>query len=146
MHTGLKLREVCRNTGSPDAEHRTIRCSPDLNSESSAKRTSHRTRTTGRTGFASDACRPVPYPSWARQCLHRTLRLSVRCSRSQRPVSVPQRETLPRLLQNSHRRNRKYALHFLKSANTILSLPFKLHLLSQSVPTPQCVNQQMHVC
>ena len=39
---------------------------------------------------ASGAYRPVPYPSWARQPAHQTLGRSVRCSRSQRPVSVSQ--------------------------------------------------------
>ena len=85
-----------QNARTPDANHRTLKP-------------------------ASGAYRPVPYPSWARHCLHRTLRRSVRCSRSQRPVSVSQRETLPRLLQTSHRRNRKYALNFLKSAESRLA-------------------------
>jgi len=37
------------------------------------------------------------------------------------PVSVSQQGTLPRPLQNSHRRNRKYAFHFLKSAENRLA-------------------------
>ena len=79
-----------QNSGSPDAlkgapdasgAHRTHAqrgsqnaCTPDAN---------HRMHRP-----ASGACRPVPYPSWARHYLHWTLRRSVRCSRSQRPVSV----------------------------------------------------------
>jgi len=59
--TGLKLKELYKTLRSPDSHHRTLQT-------------------------ASGACRPVPYPSWARHCLHRMLRLSVRCSRSQRPV------------------------------------------------------------
>ena len=31
LHTGLKCREVRKTCGAPDAEHRTVRCSPDLN-------------------------------------------------------------------------------------------------------------------
>jgi len=92
-----------------------VRCTPVLNIERSAKRAGHRTHTTGRSKLRpvltvlklrelyktlrspdshhrtlqteSGALCPVPYPSWARHCLHRTLTLSVRCSRSQRPVS-----------------------------------------------------------
>jgi len=45
-------QRVPQNARTPDANHRT-----------------HRP--------ASGAYRPVPYPSWARHCLHRTLRLSV---------------------------------------------------------------------
>ena len=52
-----------QNARTPDAHHRTLKP-------------------------ASGAYRPVPYPSWARHCLHRTLRLSVRCLSGQRPVSV----------------------------------------------------------
>ena len=106
---------------------------------------------------ASGAYRPVPYPSWARHCLHRTLRRSVRCSRSQRPVSVFSARNTPATSPISHRRNRKYALHFLEKRRIP---PRKLggrergtHPLStletpppsQSVPTPQRVYQQVHV-
>ena len=62
MLTGLKLRELCKTDLTPDMDHRTLRP-------------------------ASGAYRPVPYPSWARHCLHWTLRLYVRCLNSQRPVS-----------------------------------------------------------
>ena len=41
---GLKLREVCKLSGLPDAEHRTVRCSPDSYPERFAKRVD-----TGRT-------------------------------------------------------------------------------------------------
>jgi len=55
VHTRLKLREVCKNSGSPDAEHQTIRCSPDSNPERFAKPRGHRTQNIGRFNL-----RPVP--------------------------------------------------------------------------------------
>ena len=55
VSTRLKLREVCKYSGSPDAEHRTVRCSSDLYPERFAKPRGHRTQNTGRFNL-----RPVP--------------------------------------------------------------------------------------
>jgi len=48
---GLKLREVSKFSGSPDAEHRTVRCSPDLYPEMFVKSHGHRTQNTGRSNL-----------------------------------------------------------------------------------------------
>ena len=80
----------------PDAEHRT-------HSGASGAHLRHRHQT-GRSGPAFGAANT-----------------SVRCCQHQRPVSVSQREILPQLLQISHRRNRKYTLNFLKSAESCLA-------------------------
>jgi len=124
VHTGLKHREVYKTRRSSDAKHRTVRCSPVLKPREHCKMdltpdTYHRTHRP-----ASGAYRPVPYPSMAKQCLHRTLRLSVRCSRRQHPVSDSRdlSKVPTGTIENMH-------FIFSKSAEPILSLPFKLHLL-----------------
>ena len=126
MLTGLKPREHCKTDLTPDTYHRT-----------------HRP--------ASGACRPVPYPSWARHCLHRTLRRSVRCSRSQRPVSVFSARNTP-VTSPNFPTGAIEDMHFIFSRDFIFSL--RTHPLStlqtpppsQSVPTPQSVYQQVCTC
>ena len=135
---GLKLREVCKLSGSPDAEHRTVRCSPDSNPERFAKCPVHQTLSTGLT--------PVRLVHTASSGqVHRTLKTSVWCLRAVHPVSVSQRKILPRLLQISYRRNRKYTLNFLKSAESRLASsaggreePTPLSTLGNPPPLQMC--------
>jgi len=153
MHTGLMRREFHKPAGHRALSTGSVRCSPDPCAERVAKRPH-----TGRTGL-----RPVPVV----RCLTLAGPGTVCTGRSDAASGAPeasvrcvfsQRETLPRLHQISHRRNRKYALHFLKKRRI---LPRKLggrergtHPLSnlqtpppsQSVPTPQRVYQQVNVC
>ena len=126
-------------TARPDAllrHTRRVRCTPDPCAESSANSQGHRTRATGRTlsvRCSLDSCaervakppthwtlstrltpvRPV-HSAHLRHRLtpHWTLWTSVRCCEHQRPVSARD------FSKNSHRRNRKYILNFLKSART----------------------------
>ena len=143
VHTGLKRREVRKTHRAPDAEHRTVRCSSDLNPGSTAKRTSHLTRTTGRTSL-----RPVPVV----RCLTLAGPGTDYTGRtdSASGASVASVRSLLRVLQMSHRRNRKYTLHFRKlggrESGTHPLSTLQTPPPSQSVPTPQCVNQQVHVC
>ena len=132
MHTGPKLKVVYKLSGSPDAEHRTVRCSPDLNSESSAKRSGHRTHTTGHSKLRSMLgvwCLTLTEPG----CLH-TGRTDT-ASGASRPASG---ECF--LVRNTPTTSPKFStsaienIHFIfsKAPNPeepILSLPFKLHLL-----------------
>ena len=46
----LKLREVCKLSGSPNAKHWTVRCSPDSYPERFAKTRGHQSQNTGRCG------------------------------------------------------------------------------------------------
>ena len=92
VHTGRvrctpdSSAESSKLAGSPDASHRTYPQRPVHTGP--MRREGRRTPAHRTLKPASSAYRPVPYPNWARHCLHRTLRRSVRCSRSQRPVSV----------------------------------------------------------
>jgi len=91
VHTGLKLREICKTSGSPDAEHRTL----------SGASGAHRTHTQrGLQNRADTGLRTPDAPTCVR-CLtlaapgspvHRTHRHSVQCLQDQRPVSVSQRK------------------------------------------------------
>ena len=136
MHTGLKHREVCKTRRAPDAEHRTVRCSPNLNPGSNAKRTSHRARTTGRISL-----RPVPV---------------VRCLTLARPSTdyIGRTDSASDFSKFSHRCNGKYALHFLKKCripsnyplSTLQTPPFKLHLLLKECQHHKvCINKCAHV-
>ena len=130
MHIGLKLREVCKLARSPDAEHRTVRCSPDLDPGSNAKRADTGLRTldtpacvrcltlaelgslhTGRTDTASGASGPTSgehsrdfskFPTGAIENIH----------------FIFSKSTESRLASSAGRRE-----------EPILSLPFKLYLL-----------------
>ena len=107
------------------------------------KTPSHRTLSTGLTPV-----RPV------HTCTTDTtpaLWTSVRCCQHQRSVSVSQRETLPRLLQTSHQRNRKYALNFLKSAESRLASsaggrekPTPVSTLGTPPPLKMCQHHQVY--
>ena len=116
-----------------------VRCSPDSCAERVAKPPAHRTLSTGLTPVRPvHTCATDP---------HRTLWTSVRCYQHQRPV----RETLPRLLQNSHRRNRKYTLNFLKSAESRLASstggreePTPLSTLGTPPPLQMCQHHQVY--
>jgi hypothetical protein len=114
IHTGLKLREVCKYSGSPDAEHRTVRCSLDSYPERFAKPRGHLSQNTARSNL-----RPVP---------------GVQCSTLAEPGSLYTGRTgttsgafgpasgecflarnIPATSPNFfHRRKRKYTLNFLK--------------------------------
>ena len=164
MHAGHVLREVCKCAGSPDPHHRTRPERPVPYPESTANAQGHRTQITRRA--LSIQCSQPKTPAEDRQhrthkqelscirCLtltepnttaHQMRRLCVRCLHGLRPA-------LPRLLQTSHRRNRKYAFHFLKSAKSHLASsaggieePKPLSTLqppppSQSVTTPSSVH------
>jgi len=142
VHNGLKHREVCKTRRPPDAPS-CVRCSPDRNSESSAKRSGHRTHTTRRSKL-----RPVP----SVRCLALT---EPGCLHTGRTCTASGASVLasgdPRLLRKSHRRNRKN-MHFIFSKSIesrlassaggreepILSLPFKLHLLLKCANTTKC--------
>ena len=126
------------DTAPPDAQlvyTGRVRCTPDPCVGSSANSQGHRTRSTGRTlsvRCSLDSCTErVAKPS-----AHRTLSTGltpVRPVHSATPDSTPEAKgqrpvpprrasgecfSLPQLLQSSHRRNRKYTLHFLKSAES----------------------------
>ena len=138
----------------PTQHHRTLyHVTLDPCAESSANSHGHRTRATGRTlsvRCSPDSCAERVAKTPAHQTLKPASGASTQCIR---------RETLPRLLQTSHQRNRKkYALNFLKSAESrraceaggrVEPTPFSSQGTPpslQSVPTPQSVYQQVHVC
>ena len=150
------------DTAPPDAQldHTgRVRCSPDSGAESSVNSQGHRTQATGRT--LSVRCSPDSCAERAaKPPAHRTLSTglspvlpvhsaapdSTSDAKGQRPVP-PRRASgecfFPRLLQTSHRRNIKYILNFLKSAESpshtksVPTPPLK------SVPTPPSVH---HLC
>ena len=146
MHTGLMRREFRKPAGHRTLSTGSVRCSPDPCAERVAKRAD-----TGLRAPDSPACV---------RCLTLAEPGSLHTRRSDTAFGAcaPASGTLPRLLQIFHRRNRKYALHFLEKRRIP---PRKLggrergtHPLStlqtpppsQSVPTPQSVNQHVHVC
>ena len=90
----LQTRRVTRRTVS-------VRCSPDPCAERVAKPPAHRKLSTGLTPM-----RPV----------HTGTPDTTLDAKGQRPVPPRSASGVPRLLQISHRRNRKYTLIFLKSA------------------------------
>ena len=124
-------QRVPQTCGSPDASHRTHPERPVLTGpmrREGCKTPAHRTRTTGRSSQ-----RPVPIV----RCLTLAGPGSLHTGRTDtasgasKPASgecSSARNTPATYPKTSHRRNRKYALYFLKK-HRILSLPFKLHLL-----------------
>ena len=153
VHTGPVRRELCKLAGSSDASHRTHPERPVL-----TRLMRREGRQTARTpdaehwthSSASGAlCTPAPQTDTTSDAL------------DQRPV-LPTPASgecfSPRLLQNFHRRNRKYTLNFLKSAKSRLASsvggreePTPLSTLGtppplQSVPTPPSVHHHVQVC
>jgi len=131
VHTGHVRREVCKRAGSPDPHHRTRPERSVPYPESTTNAQGHQTQTTGRA--LSVRCSQSESPAKVSQ--HRTCQqglTSVRCLtltepgtnstpdvQAHRPVPPrPASGALPQLLQTSHRHNRKYALHFLKSVES----------------------------
>ena len=145
LHTGPVRRELRKLVGSPNASHRTHPERPELTGlmrrecrqNARTPDAEHRTH----TGASGALCTP------ALQTPHWTLWTRVRCCQHQRPV----RETLPRLLQISHRRNRKYELNFLKSAESCRACeaggreePKPLSTLGTPPPLQMCQHHQMY--
>ena len=138
MHTGLKRRELRKLAGSPDASHRTHPERPvltGLTPREGCKMPAHRTLTTGRTGL-----RPVPIV----RCLTLAGPGSLHTGRSDTASGASEPASGECFLsekhsrdfsKNSHRRNRKYALHFLEKRPDPSSL-----YLSNSTSFSKCAN------
>jgi len=77
--TGLVRREFVKLTTSPDSEHRTVRCSPDLCAERVAKRP-HTGRTPTDAPRASGALKQIPSASVRPHRTHEQRTPCVRCS------------------------------------------------------------------
>jgi len=145
MHTGPVRRELRKLAGSPDASHWTHPERPVLTGlmRREGRQTAHTPYAEHRThsGASGALCTPTPQTDTTPDALDQRPVLPTPASGECFSV----RNTLATSL-NSHWRNRKYTLNFLKSVESRRALNPRNSTSFANVPTPSSVNHHVQMC